>query len=219
MARKPGRTYRTSSGKSVDFGALLLANETAPAIGNMNVNARGDEIDPAGKITQSREQIMREYNELNTMVPNDDAIPEGTSITADDDWQDWEPPKTVTKETKPAPIQPVVPTPPPPPMPKPNPIPEPEPVKEPVEKPKPTINKAFNTFAKTADAEVQTDKKPMTVAQMVEANPDKVIDNTSNKKLPSGGLAAAVAAAKEVDDTVVEPEETKQFNTPGVRRI
>ncbi len=50
MARKQGRTYRNSSGKSVDFGALLLANETAPAIGQMNVNARGDEIDHEGNI-------------------------------------------------------------------------------------------------------------------------------------------------------------------------
>lgn len=201
MARKPGRTYRTSSGKSVDFGALLLANETAPAIGNMNVNARGDEIDPAGNITKSREQIMREYNELNTMVPSDNAIPEGTSITADDDWQDWQPPKTI--KTEPAPIQPNIPTPPPPPIPAPKPEPKPKPT--PVEEPKPTINKE--------------EKKPMTVAQMVESNPDKVIDNTSSKKLPTGGLAAAVAKAKEVDDTVVEPEQTKQLNTPGVRRI
>lgn len=97
MAQKRGKTYRTSSGKQVDFGALLLANETAPAIGNMNVNARGDEIASDGSITKSREQIMREYNELNTMVPSDDAVPEGTNTAvADDDWQDWEP--TVTAD-------------------------------------------------------------------------------------------------------------------------
>jgi len=217
MARKPGRTYRTSSGKSVDFGALLLANETAPAIGNMNVNARGDEIDPAGNITKSREDIMREYNELNTMIPSDDSIPEGTGISADDDWQDWQPPKPVEKEVEkeaePAPVQPVIPTPPPPPMP----VEEPTPT--PVEDPKPVVNKAFSTFAKPAEPEVKEEKKPMTVAQMVEANPDRIIDNTSNKKLPTGGLAAAVAAAKEVEDTVVEPAATKALNTPGVRRI
>ncbi len=192
MARKPGRTYRASSGKSVDFGALLLANETAPAIGNMNVNARGDEIDPAGNITKSREEIMREYNELNTMVPNDDAIPEGTGITADDDdWQDWQPPKTV--KTEPAPIQPTIPTP----IEKP-PVKEPTPV--PVEEPKPTIQKK-------------------TVAQMVEENPDRIIDHTSNRKIPTGGLAAAVAAAKEVEDNVKQPEAVKILNTPGVKRI
>jgi len=190
MARKPGRTYRTSSGKSVDFGALLLANETAPAIGNMNVNARGDEIDPAGNIVKSREQIMREYNELNTMVPSDSAIPEGTGITADDDWQDWQPPKTV--KTEPAPIQPTVPTPPPPPPVQPTPAP--------VEEPTPTVQRT-------------------NVGQMVENNPDKVIDNTAKPKAPSGGLAAAVAAAKQVDNKVKESQTTKTLNTPGVKRI
>ena len=199
MARKPGKTYRTSSGKTVDFGALILANETAPAIGNMNVNARGDEIDPAGNITKSREQIMREYNELNTMVPSDDKIPEGTGISADEDWKDWEPPKTV--ETSSVPIQPVIPNTPPPP------IPTKEPAPEPIKEPEPVKQK-------------QDESKPMTVAQMVEANPDRVIDKTNDtKKLPTGGLAAAVAAAKEVEDNVQESPQQKQLNTPGVRRI
>ena len=94
MAPKRGKTYRTAAGKNVDFGAMLLANETAPAQGNMNVNARGDEIDPAGNITRSREEIMREYNELNTMIPQDGAVPRGAGIEADD-WQDWEPPVEV----------------------------------------------------------------------------------------------------------------------------
>lgn len=195
MARKPGRTYRTSSGKSVDFGALLLANETAPAIGNMNVNARGDEIDPAGNIVKSREQIMREYNELNTMVPRDDTIPEGTGITADDDWQDWTPPQTV--KTEPAPVQPTVPTPPPV---QPTPIPIEEPTPTPVEEPTPTV-------------------QGTNVGQMVESNPDRVIDNTTKTKIPAGGLAAAVAAAKEVDNKVQESQTTKTLNTPGVKRI
>jgi hypothetical protein len=100
MAPRKSKTYRTSSGQHVDFGALLLNNETVPALGNMNVNARGDEIDPAGNITKKREDIMREYNELNTMVPEDGAIPEGTGLQADDDWQDWEPPV----QEEPAPV-------------------------------------------------------------------------------------------------------------------
>ena len=53
MAPKRGKTYRTANGKNIDFGAMILANETAPALGNMNVNARGDQIDAAGNITKS----------------------------------------------------------------------------------------------------------------------------------------------------------------------
>ena len=158
MAPKRGKTYRTSSGKQVDFGALLLANETAPALGNMNVNARGDEIAPDGTITKSREQIMREYNELNTMVPSDDAIPEGTnSAVADDDWQDWEP--AVQSQTQP----------------------EPEPVK--------------------------------TVAEQVEET------TPVETKTPTGGLAAAVAAAKKVEQTVQPAKGTEEQEQEGVRRI
>ena len=169
MAPRKGKTYRTASGQNVDFGALLLANETAPALGNMNVNARGDEIAPDGTITKSREQIMREYNELNTMVPTDDEIPEGTNVAvADDDWQDWEPA-----------VQAPTPT-------------EPEIVAEP--------------------------KK--TVAQMVEENPDRVISRTSDTvKTPTGGLAAAVAAAKNVEETVEPARETAEREREGVRRI
>ena len=49
------------------------------------------------------------------------------------------------------------------------------------------------------------------------SNHIRVIDNTI--KRPSGGLAAAVAAAKEVEDTTVQPEHIQNKNTPGVKRI
>jgi len=82
------RTYRSANGKIVDFGGLLSQNETVPALGNMNVNARGDEITPDGTITRTREQVMREYHQMsNAQVPQDDRIPE----SADDTWSDWEP--------------------------------------------------------------------------------------------------------------------------------
>tara|TARA_R110001592_G_scaffold20761_1_gene83753 strand:- start:2202 stop:2567 length:366 start_codon:yes stop_codon:yes gene_type:complete len=101
MAPKRGKTYRTANGKNIDFGAMILANETAPALGNMNVNARGDQIDKAGNITKSREDIMREYHKLNTMIPEDGAIRESSAVEADDDdWKDWEAPKETVAETK-----------------------------------------------------------------------------------------------------------------------
>ena len=43
------KIYRSSQGKGIDLGALLLRNETVRAVGNMNVNARGDRIDNKGK--------------------------------------------------------------------------------------------------------------------------------------------------------------------------
>ena len=181
MARK-GKTYRTSSGNTVDFGALLLANETAPALGNMNVNARGDEIDSAGNITKTREQIMREYNELHTMVPTDDIIPEGTQrAVPDDDWQDWEPPVPSTVEEDPI-------------------------VEEPMQ-------------SDVVDMQRQvSEPEQVPLGLQIE---QQHADGQKEDKVPSGGLAAAVAAAKKVDPNknVEQSRHTQQRDAKGVRRI
>tara|TARA_Y100000389_G_scaffold198146_1_gene234109 strand:- start:719 stop:1174 length:456 start_codon:yes stop_codon:yes gene_type:complete len=98
----PKRVYRTSRGATVDMSTMLTKNETVPAVGNMRVNARGDEIMPDGTITKSRNQLMQEYHNLSTMVPQDGAIPEGGGSVAnqieEDDWQDWEPTPQPVKE-------------------------------------------------------------------------------------------------------------------------
>jgi hypothetical protein len=50
-------------GKEVDMGKLMRQNELTPAIGNMNVNARGDELGQGGKIVRRREDVVQEYYE------------------------------------------------------------------------------------------------------------------------------------------------------------
>lgn len=47
-------------GKTIDFDALRLANELTPAVGNMKVNARGDQIDGKGTIVRTRDDIVEE---------------------------------------------------------------------------------------------------------------------------------------------------------------
>ena len=44
------KNYRSAMGKNVDMGALMAKNEHTRAVGNMKVNARGDTIDPAGRV-------------------------------------------------------------------------------------------------------------------------------------------------------------------------
>jgi len=57
------KIYRSAQGKTVDLGALALQNETVRAVGNMNVNARGDRIDENGNAIATRsEQINRNIN-------------------------------------------------------------------------------------------------------------------------------------------------------------
>lgn len=42
--------YRTAQGRRLDMAQLAAKNEKTRAVGNMNVNARGDTIDSQGKI-------------------------------------------------------------------------------------------------------------------------------------------------------------------------
>ena len=44
------KKYRTAQGKPLDMASLIARNERVRAVGNMNVNARGDTIDATGKI-------------------------------------------------------------------------------------------------------------------------------------------------------------------------
>jgi hypothetical protein len=55
--------YRTMQGKEVDMGKLMRQNELTPAIGNMHVNARGDELGNGGKIVRKREDVIQAYYE------------------------------------------------------------------------------------------------------------------------------------------------------------
>ena len=60
MTRK---IYKSAMGKPVDMGSLLLQNERVRAVGNMNVNARGDRLDSNNQIVEPKnQQVQRRYN-------------------------------------------------------------------------------------------------------------------------------------------------------------
>lgn len=55
--------YKTAQGKLVDMGKLMLQNEHVRAVGNMNVNARGDLLDDKNQvISKKQNQVQRTYN-------------------------------------------------------------------------------------------------------------------------------------------------------------
>ena len=55
VARAPRkRMYRTMQGRMVDIEKLRASNENVRAIGNMNVNARGDILGPGGQIVTTK---------------------------------------------------------------------------------------------------------------------------------------------------------------------
>jgi hypothetical protein len=57
------KLYRTMQGRMVDIEKLRSMNENIRAVGNMNVNARGDILGPGGTISKSKEQVIKEYYE------------------------------------------------------------------------------------------------------------------------------------------------------------
>lgn len=55
------KQYRTMQGVNIDMDLLRQRNELTPAVGNVRVNARGDELGPGGKIIKKREAVLRDY--------------------------------------------------------------------------------------------------------------------------------------------------------------
>jgi hypothetical protein len=63
------KVYRTAQGKIVDLGALQSQNENVRAVGNMQVNARGDKIDANGQVISSRaQQVNRNLDRTTSAV-------------------------------------------------------------------------------------------------------------------------------------------------------
>lgn len=55
--------YRSAQGKAIDMSAIASSNERTRAVGNMNVNARGDILDSNNKVIQdSTKRVRTTYN-------------------------------------------------------------------------------------------------------------------------------------------------------------
>jgi hypothetical protein len=62
------KIYKTAQGKVVDMGALILQNESIRAVGNMNVNARGDVLDSSDTVIDSKNSQIRRQNNRQTQT-------------------------------------------------------------------------------------------------------------------------------------------------------
>lgn len=64
VARTPRRRmYRTMQGRMVDIEKLRAQNENERAVGNMNVNARGDVLGPGGSVVAPKSDVIQKYYE------------------------------------------------------------------------------------------------------------------------------------------------------------
>lgn len=58
---KGQKTYTSMQGKKIDMDLLRKKNELTPAVGNVRVNGRGDELGAGGKIIKKREDVVKDY--------------------------------------------------------------------------------------------------------------------------------------------------------------
>jgi hypothetical protein len=59
------QVYRSAQGQAIDLGTIKLKNEHVRAVGNMNVNARGDILDSNNQVIEPRNrQIQRQNAQL-----------------------------------------------------------------------------------------------------------------------------------------------------------
>ena len=78
--------YRTAHGKTLDIEKLRLQNEDTIAVGNMKVNARGDQLGQGGKVIAGRNQVMnQQYKISGTQIGEEapvvlDVAPDGESF-------------------------------------------------------------------------------------------------------------------------------------------
>jgi hypothetical protein len=69
-----GKVYTSVRGKEIDMEKLSLKNETLPAVGNLKVNARGDELGTGGQIVRTREQILQDYYKNNPRAVQEEIL-------------------------------------------------------------------------------------------------------------------------------------------------
>ena len=77
MKEQQRQVHRSMQGKEVDMQKLVMQNEMTVAVGNVKVNARGDELGPGGKIIKKREELLREAPNSSVKKKVQDMDPEG----------------------------------------------------------------------------------------------------------------------------------------------
>lgn len=208
MAQK---IYKSAMGRVVDLGALMLENENVRAVGNMNVNARGDTLDNANRVVESKpKQVQKHYQRQST---NTSATPP-TSSTREAKKQQAEKIKAKIKSAK---------------------------TKEKVVSDsvldvyndERLVSAHDKMQAQSMPASLAVETVPgiesleeipeieslEELAELEAVVPELVQEPISVKSIPRGGLAAAIAKAQTVKQELLKtPRQTAQ-STPGVSKI
>jgi len=198
-------------GRVVDLGALMLENENVRAVGNMNVNARGDTLDNANRVVESKpKQVQKHYQRQST---NTSATPP-TSSTREAKKQQAEKIKAKIKSAK---------------------------TKEKVVSDsvldvyndERLVSAHDKMQAQSMSASLAVETVPgiesseeipeieslEELAELEAVVPELVQEPISVKSIPRGGLAAAIAKAQTVKQELLKTPRQIAQSTPGVSKI
>jgi hypothetical protein len=160
------KQYRTARGKTVDLSQILNENENVRAVGNMNVNARGDAIDSKNKTVQSRnDRVKNAYRKQHKNAVVDDVVPTSKRHA--------EKLASIAQQY------------------------------------------ANEAVQQTPEQVVDSVATPEQVVDLV-AEPKPVVEETV---APQGGLAAAIAKARESKQELLKTDRQQARATDGVKRI
>ena len=82
------KTYKTANGKPIDLDLLIARNELTPAVSNVKINARGDELGPGGKIVRKKEDIMRDYYNQSNRMTEESVVKSSKIDPIEDEWEE-----------------------------------------------------------------------------------------------------------------------------------
>ena len=199
------KVYKSAMGRVVDMGTLMLENEHTRAVGNMNVNARGDLLDSSNRIVETKNKQVAKHYQRQVATPANHLPTTSTTAAKKQQSLRKSAKETVAKDT-PAPAKPRA-------------------AKVVNESVLDVYNdeRLVSKFDKIQAAEDVPDIESMDELAEFEADiPELTQDPVALPEkvaVPRGGLAAAIARTQSVKQELMKTPRQLAQNKPGVNKI
>jgi hypothetical protein len=196
------KNYRTANGGKVDLGALILSNENTRSVGNMGVNARGDRVNSRNEVVETRNEIVQtQYNRAHSNVVQDAPIPTSARHAEEIVRQEAKDLKRSLSETpKTKKVTPKV-----------------KKVKEEI---LPVATETVETVVENpVIAPVVETARPVTAGLEQKSVQQEPVVSVNKNTVPQGGLAAAIARAKEIKEEQMKTPRQLEQEKKGVTKL
>jgi len=200
------KVYKSAMGRVVDMGTLMLENEHTRAVGNMNVNARGDVLDSNNRVVETKNRQVAKHYQRQVAAPANHLPTTSTTAAKKQQSQRKSAKEKVVKDT-----------------------PTPRAVKVVNESVLDAYNdeRLVSNYDKIQAAELEHGTVPdiESMDELVEyegAFPELTEDPVvlpEKVAVPRGGLAAAIARTQSVKQELMKTPRQLAQNKPGVNKI